>query len=65
MPTENRSLPEMVFTAGETAVILKVTEKTVYRLIERQRLHAIKSLRHLRITRASLEKFVANDGGGQ
>ena len=58
-------LPQIVFTTGETAALLKVTEKTVYRLVERQRLHAVKSLRHLRITRASLEKFVANDGGGQ
>lgn len=65
MPTENRSLPEMVFTAEETAAILKVTQKTVYRLVERQRLNVVKSLRHLRITRASLENFIANDGGGQ
>ena len=65
MPTENRSLPEMVFTAEETAVILKVTPKTVYRLVERQRLHAVKALRHLRVSRASLEKFIATDGGDQ
>lgn len=65
MPTENRSLPVMVYTAEETAAILKVTEKTVYRMIQRQRLSALKSLRHLRITRASLEKFIANDGGDQ
>lgn len=58
-------MPQLVFTTGETAALLKVTEKTVYRLVERQRLHAIKSLRHLRITRASLEKFIANDGGCQ
>jgi len=56
-------LPQLVFTAGETAALLKVTEKTVYRLVARQRLHAVKSLRHLRITRASLEAFLANDGG--
>jgi len=59
------SMPQLVFTAGETAALLKVTEKTVYRLVSRQRLHAVKSLRHLRITRASLEKFIANDGGDQ
>jgi excisionase family DNA binding protein len=58
-------MPQLVFTAGETAALLKVTEKTVYRLVARQKLHAIKSLRHLRITRASLEKFLANEGGGQ
>jgi excisionase family DNA binding protein len=58
-------MPQLVFTAGETAAILKVTEKTVYRLVARQRLHAVKSLRHLRITRKSLDAFLANDGGGQ
>ena len=65
MASENQALPQLVFTAGETAAILKVTEKTVYRLVARQRLHAVKSLRHLRIPRASLEKFIANDGGCQ
>ena len=58
-------MPQLVFTAGETAALLKVTEKTVYQLVSRQRLHAVKSLRHLRISRASLEKFIANDGGEQ
>jgi len=58
-------MPPLVFTAGETAELLKVTEKTVYRVVQRQRLHSIKSLRHLRITRASLEKFMTEDGGGK
>jgi hypothetical protein len=65
MASENGSLPQLVFTAGETAALLKVTEKTVYRLVARKKLYAIKSLRHLRIPRASLEKFLANEGGGQ
>ena len=64
MASESNQLPQLVFTAGETAALLKVTEKTVYRLVARRRLHAVKSLRHLRITRASLEKFIADDGGG-
>jgi excisionase family DNA binding protein len=57
-------VPQEVFTAGETAAILKVTEKTVYRLVARQRLEAVKALRHLRITRGSLEKLLSNGGGG-
>lgn len=65
MASENSSLPQLVFTAGETAALLKVTEKTVYRLVARKKLYAVKSLRHLRIPRASLEKFLANEGGGQ
>jgi excisionase family DNA binding protein len=56
-------VPQYVFTAGETAAILKVTEKTVYRLVARRKLEAVKALRHLRITRKSLEAFLANGGG--
>jgi excisionase family DNA binding protein len=56
-------LPQIVFTAGETAALLKVTEKTVYRLVERQRLHAVKSIRHLRITKKSLEEFLTSTSG--
>jgi excisionase family DNA binding protein len=56
-------LPQLVFTAGETAALLKVTEKTVYRLVSRQRLHAVKSLRHLRITKKSLDAFLASNAG--
>jgi excisionase family DNA binding protein len=63
MATENRSLPQMVYTVEETAEILKVCEKTVYRLVERKMLHAIKALRHLRITKKSLDNFLATTGG--
>ena len=55
-------MPQLVFTAGETAALLKVTEKTVYRLVSRQRLHAVKSLRHLRVTKKSLDAFLAEGG---
>ena len=66
MPDEKSYLPQLVFTVEETAEILKVSHKTVYRLVDRNLLRATKALRHLRISRASLEKFVANgDGGGQ
>jgi len=66
MPIQNSSssVPQLVYTADEAAAILKVSQKTVYRLVERKMLHAIKALRHLRISHASLEKFVANNDGG-
>jgi len=35
MLKENRILPELVFTAEEAAEILKVSSKTVYRLVDR------------------------------
>jgi excisionase family DNA binding protein len=63
MATENRNLPQMVYTVEETAEILKVCEKTVYRLVERKMLHAVKALRHLRITKKSLDAFLASTAG--
>jgi excisionase family DNA binding protein len=62
MGTFEAQMPQLVFTTGEAAAILKVTEKTVYRLVARQKLEAVKALRHLRITRRSLEKLLANGG---
>ena len=60
---ENRSLPQLVYTVKETAEILKVSKKTVYRLVERKYLHATKALRHLRITKRSLDQFLAATSG--
>ena len=48
-----------VFTADEAAEILKVNKKTIYRLVDRNLLHATKALRHLRITKKSLDQFLA------
>ena len=66
MLEESKHQPQLVFTVEETAAILKVTPKTVYRLVDRKLLHAIKALRHLRITKKSLDSFVSNtsEGGG-
>ena len=63
MATENRILPQMVYTVEETAEILKVSSKTVYRLVNRKMLHAIKALRHLRISKKSLDQFLTNSTG--
>lgn len=61
--TNNTCLPELVYTASEAASILKVNQKTIYRLVDRNLLHASKALRHLRITRKSLEAFLINTAG--
>ncbi|WCJ60690.1 helix-turn-helix domain-containing protein [Fontisphaera persica] len=64
MPLGNRDeLPTLVYTVHETAAILKVTEKTIYRLVDRELLKASNALRHLRITRKSLEEFLAKTSG--
>jgi excisionase family DNA binding protein len=57
-------LPELAYTVAEVAQILKVSEKSVNRLVDRGLLKASNALRHLRITRSSLEEFV-NGGGAQ
>lgn len=60
-PLENSPLPtsqQLVYTADEAAQILKVNKKTVYRLVDRKLLHASNALRHLRITKKSLEQFL-------
>jgi excisionase family DNA binding protein len=51
----------LVYTASEAAALLKVDEKTIYRLVARGLLKANKAIRHLRITRASIEAFLANN----
>ena len=63
LPQEKVPLPQLVYTVEETAEILKVSQKTVYRLVERECLHAVKALRHLRISKKSLEQFLATTTG--
>ena len=53
-------IPVFVYTASETASILKVNEKTVRRLIDRGLLKKSKAIRHIRITRQSLDEFLAH-----
>jgi len=59
----HNELPQLVFTARETAAILKISHKSVYRLCDKNVLHATKALRHLRITRKSLEAFLSSTSG--
>jgi len=56
-------LPVLVYTVGETATILKTSQKTVYRLINRGLLKASKALRHIRITKTSIEAFLDQTTG--
>ncbi len=46
-----------MFTVHETATMLSISEKTVYRLIQRGELKAPKAVRTKRITAASIEVF--------
>ncbi len=62
----NNSLLEaepVVYTVPEIAVILKVSEKSVYRLIERNHLKSCCALRHKRVSKRELERFVHATNG--
>src|SRR5437667_7856697 len=48
----------LAFSVKEVALILGVSEKTVRRLVQRGLLRSSRALRHLRITRAEIEKFL-------
>ena len=54
-------LPVLFYTGSEAAAILKVNEKTVRRLVDRGLLKKCKAIRHIRITRRSLDEFLANN----
>lgn len=54
-------LPVLFYTGTETAAILKVTEKTVRRLVARGLLKKCQAIRHIRITRRSLDEFLAKN----
>ena len=62
----NNSLIEVelvVYTVPEVAVILKISEKSVYRLIERNILKSCCALRHKRVSKRELERFIHATSG--
>ena len=65
-PIQNPQLPEQIekmprrlaYTTKETAKLLGTSPKTVYRLIERGLLKSSSALRHNRISRTEIERFL-------
>ena len=51
-------LDRLTFSIKETADLLGVSYFTVFRLLKRGKLRAIPSIRHKRIPRAELERFL-------
>jgi excisionase family DNA binding protein len=49
----------VAFSIAEVALLLNVSEKTVRRLIDRKLLKASKALRHLRVSKWELQRFLA------
>ena len=62
-PGNLSELPRLAYSVQEAAFMLRVSQKTIYRLLDRRLLYASKALRHKLITRTSLEKFLAETSG--
>jgi excisionase family DNA binding protein len=61
-PNEYR--PEVLqFTVSQTALLLNLSEKTVYRLIERRKLRVCNLLRKKMIPRSDVLNFSENNSG--
>jgi excisionase family DNA binding protein len=56
-------LPRLAYSVADTAFMLGVSEKSVRRLIDRNLLQASRALRHIRITKHSLDQFLASTSG--
>ena len=54
---------QQAYSVQEAAGILKVSLVTVYRLIQRGKLRCLQSVRHKRIPRTELERFIKDDLG--
>jgi excisionase family DNA binding protein len=61
--TEEKSeiLPRLAFSVSETAEMLGVCEKSIRRLIDRRELKAIRALRHIRISKNEIERFLEQE----
>jgi excisionase family DNA binding protein len=57
-PIDQAKLHRLAYTVNETAEMLGLSTKTVYRLIERGLLKSVGALRHKRITRAEIDRFL-------
>ena len=51
----------LVYTTGEAAALLNVSPKSIYRLIQRSKLRCMASVRHKRIPRSEIERFIREE----
>ena len=58
----------LFYSVGEVSEMFGISDKSVYRLLDRGLLRSSNALRHKRISKASIDEFVAkttNNGGGR
>jgi excisionase family DNA binding protein len=54
----------MLYSASEVSEMLGISAKSVYRLLDRGLLKSSSALRHKRISKASIDEFIARTTGG-
>lgn len=64
MATVLNGSPRLFYSVGEVAVMIGISNKSVYRLLKRGLLKSSNALRHKRISKASIDEFVAKTTGG-
>ena len=57
-PSSPPTAPRLAFSVSEAAQMLGVSDKTIRRLIDRKLLRASRALRHLRIPKTELDRFL-------
>jgi excisionase family DNA binding protein len=54
----------ILFSVGEVAEMFGISNKSVYRLLDRGLLKSSSALQHKRISKASIDAFIAKTTGG-
>lgn len=57
-------IERMLYSASEVSEMLGISAKSVYRLLDRGLLKSSSALRHKRISKASIDEFIAKTTGG-
>jgi len=67
IPNGSGRVERLFYTVPEVSEMLAVCDKSVYRLLARGLLKSSNALRHKRISKASLDEFIATstNGGGK
>ncbi len=56
--------PRLLYSVGEVSGMFGISAKSVYRLLDRGLLKSSSALRHKRISKASIDEFIAKTTGG-
>ena len=56
--SELNDIEILMFTVKQTAQTLQISQKSVYRLLDRNLLQASRALRHKRISKKSIDEFI-------